>query len=157
MNPIHINIEQLRDRSDLSLDLLEYLYELDSEYFPTSWDLISWKNLMIDSRNLLIILRDNAKIIGFSLFQVNEIDSFAHLLKILIIPSFRQQNLASFLLSKSIMILGEDGIKNVYLEVEQTNSSALKLYEKYGFNIIHSKKDFYGSNRSAFIMTNFNV
>ena len=82
---------------------------------------------------------------------------FSILLKILIIPSFRQQNLASFLLSKSIMILGEDGIKNVYLEVEQTNSSALKLYEKYGFNIIHSKKDFYGSNRSAFIMTNFNV
>lgn len=155
MNPIHLNLEIFKVRTDLSESLIEELYNLDLKFFPTAWDFKSWNNLMLDASNLLIVLRNHEEIIGFSLFLINENDHFAHLLKILVIPNFRQQNLGRFLLSKSVMALNDIGISNIYLEVEQTNLSAQRLYEKSGFNIIHSKKDFYGSNRSAFIMTNY--
>ena len=155
MNPIHLNLEIFKIRTDLSESLIDELHDLDLRFFPTAWDFKSWNNLMSDSSNLLIVLRNHEEIIGFSLFLNNENDHFAHLLKILVVPSFRQQNLGSFLLSKSLTVLNDIGIKKIYLEFEQANLSAQRLYEKSGFNIIHSKKDFYGSNRSAFIMTNY--
>jgi ribosomal protein S18 acetylase RimI-like enzyme len=44
-------------------------------------------------------------------------------------------------------------ISHYFLEVEVTNNSAIKLYEKSSFKIIHQKKHFYGTGRDAFVMT----
>ena len=156
MKPIHLELKIFENNTNLNESFFYNLHKIDNAYFPTPWDLNSWSNFLSDSDKVLFILTNSDEIIGFSMFQFNDIDRFAHLLKILIIPSYREQSLGRFLLSQSLVTLREKGIVNFYLEVEQGNQSALKLYEKSGFNIIHSKKDFYGENRSAFIMTNFN-
>jgi ribosomal-protein-alanine N-acetyltransferase len=156
MKPIHLEFKVFENNANLKESVVTNLYKIDNAYFPTPWDLNSWSSFLSDSGKVLFVLTNSDEIIGFSMFQFSDIDRFAHLLKILIIPSYREQSLGSFLLSKSLVSLREKGVANFYLEVEQGNQSALKLYEKSGFNIIHSKKDFYGENRSAYIMTNLN-
>ena len=156
MDPVQLYFEIIKCRSQLSDADLTQLIELDTHYFPTPWSMTLWENLKFEPDNLLIILKLGEAIVAFSLLGINRSDNFGHLLKILVHPEHRGKGLAMFLLSKTLNALKEIDIHKVYLEVEQANQTALKLYEKLGFNIIHSKKDFYGSNRSAFIMTNFN-
>lgn len=93
------------------------------------------------------------EIIGFVLFDLSYADSFAHLLKILVHPEFREKGLARQLLEKSLLGLKNEGLHHFFLEVEEDNHAAQKLYQSCGFKVIHRKKDFYGNGRAALIMT----
>ena len=129
------------------------LFDLDRQFFPAPWTQVSWSNLFLDHDRLLVVVEDNKIPIGFCLFDLNLADHFAHLLKIVIEPKYRQQKLAKALLNQALLNLENNGVKNFFLEVEESNLAAQKLYLVHGFKIIHQKKDFYGTNRSALIMT----
>ncbi len=137
-------------------DMAFVLYELDRDFFPTPWSLDSWKNLFHEHDRLLVTIKNDDEVIGFCLFDKMPEDSFAHLLKIVIHPKFRNQGLSKRLLSASLSHLEMNGITQFFLEVEESNLPAQKLYLTLGFKNIHRKKDFYGENRAALIMTKFN-
>lgn len=128
-------------------------FQLDKQFFPTPWGHESWKNLFHVHNPLLMALIHDSGPVGFCLFDKVPADSFAHLLKILIHPEFRSRGLAKNLLNAALIKLEEDGYSQFFLEVEEDNFAAQKLYLAMGFKIIHRKKDFYGVNRSALIMT----
>jgi ribosomal-protein-alanine N-acetyltransferase len=103
---------------------------------------------------MLTVVRSPTEIIGFALFDTNHVDSFAHLVKIVILPNYRSKGLGERLLKSCIdALIQNEQIYNLFLEVEVTNLSAIKLYKKMNFKIIHSKKDFYGAGKDAYIMT----
>jgi len=129
------------------------LFEIDRNFFPTPWSIESWINLCDGHNRLLILLKNGNDTIGFCLFDKVIQDSFAHLLKILIIPSYQKLGLSKELLNKALLVLCKSGCTHYFLEVEQSNITAQKLYLSSGFKIIHRKKDFYGENRDALIMT----
>ena len=139
------------DALNLDLDLL---FKLDSLYFPTPWDHNSWQKLFQNTDRLLGIAKINNDVAGFILFDVNVVDSFSHLLKIVTVPHLAGQGIGNELLKQGLHYLKDyKAIKNFFLEVEVSNLAAIKLYQKQQFKIIHTKKDFYGQNRDAFIMT----
>lgn len=129
------------------------LFELDHSFFPTPWSLDSWQKMFLDHERLLVVALINEQVIGFCLFEKSTGDSFAHLLKILIHPQFQNQGISKKLLVISLNDLELDGCHQFFLEVEETNLAAQKLYSRLGFQKIHRKKDFYGENRAAVIMT----
>lgn len=128
------------------------LSELDSLYFPTPWSEDSWKSLNEQNR-LLVIMLKKEQVAGFCLFDKSVPDSFAHLLKILVVPEFRKQGHSRVLLDNAIDQLRQEGCSRLFLEVEESNHAAQKLYSGRGFSVVHRKKDFYGENRNALIMT----
>ena len=95
---------------------------------------------------------DESGPVGFALFNVANADSFAHLLKIIIDPSKRGHGLGEQLLNESLRLLSYRDIRHFYLEVEEGNFSALRLYEKSGFQKIHLKKNFYSNGSNAIVM-----
>jgi ribosomal-protein-alanine N-acetyltransferase len=139
---------------NISAENLEMLALLDQKFFPTPWDIASWKTLFTGSPRLLSFTKLEDDIIGFALFDINTVDSFAHLLKIAIVPKYKNKGFAKALFGPSIdKLLNEQKIRNFFLEVEVTNQDAIGLYLKFGFKIIHTKKDFYGTRRDAYVMT----
>lgn len=127
--------------------------ELDRKFFPTPWTKEAWDDLFKEHERSLAGIEMNHEYVGFALFDVSRADSFAHLLKILIHPDLREQKLGKKLLAFHLSELQKEGIKHFFLEVEENNHAAQKLYLHSGFKIIHKKKDFYGSGRAALIMT----
>lgn len=142
-----------RGHQSIKREMASLLYELDREYFPTPWTLKNWEELQSEHDRLLVVMYGHDSIIGFCLFEKSVADSFAHLLKILVIPRERQAGGAKRLLDHSLLQLHAEGCFNLFLEVEEDNLAAQKLYSGAGFKIIHRKKDFYGADRSALIMT----
>ena len=59
----------------------------------------------------------------------------------------RKKGIASKLMDKMI----EEKVNNITLEVRTTNESAIKLYEKYNFKIVSTRKNYYG-NEDAYLM-----
>jgi ribosomal-protein-alanine N-acetyltransferase len=125
------------------------LFELDQSYFPTPWKLEAWTDLQMSDHHLVILYSENV-IIGFCLFATVSADSFAHLLKILVLPESQKLGLGEKLLQQA---LNDCGCSQFFLEVVESNIAALRLYQSQGFKVIHRKKDFYGTGRSALIMT----
>lgn len=151
MSQKYISIDKT---SALEADVLFVIKDLDLKHFPTPWDSASWDKIFSEGADRFILIYDyNAMILGFVLFELNSVDSFAHLLKIVVHPESRGQKIGKALLNEGISILKMRGVETFFLEVEEDNIVARNLYEGMGFKVIHKKKHFYSDGGSALIMT----
>lgn len=147
-------VDHIFKAENISAETIATISSIDLQYFPTPWKESDWNQLFTNSSQMLTVMRNASEVVGFTLFDVNDVDSFAHLLKIVIVPKCKNQGLGESLLKSSLGTLQvERKIRNLFLEVEVLNIFAIKLYKKFGFKIIHTKKDFYGTGRDAYIMT----
>ncbi|MFA5582759.1 MAG: GNAT family N-acetyltransferase [Bacteriovoracaceae bacterium] len=128
-----------------SLDL-EWVSQAD-QYFPHPWTLKDWQQLNSD---LYCFVAANAEgPVGYALFRHLPDDEQTHLLKIYILPHWRRKGVAELLFEGSLLALP---VKEVFLEVGETNLAAQRFYEKIGFNKLHLSKGFYSDGENAWLM-----
>lgn len=132
---------------------LEQLVEFDAAFFPRPWAKKEWEGCLNTEHLISLLLDENNKLIGYSLYFINGADSFAHLYKIQVNPAFRGQKLGQELFLTTLKELEQRGFKEFFLEVEAENTVAQNLYLKNGFQIIHRKKKFYSDGQDALILT----
>jgi len=137
---------------------LAKIYLLDKLYFPAPWTKEAWESFFLNHHAWLLSLFYESKEglaspVGFALWQNQSADSFSHLLKIVLDPNRRGLGEGEFILKNTLAYLHSHGIKNYFLEVEERNDSAIKLYLKLGFKTIHKKTQFYTNGDNALIMT----
>ena len=129
------------------------LISLDNQQFPQPWKPSHWLGLFSNlDRYLISLLIVNNNIAGYSLFEFNEFDGFAHLYKILIKKEFQKKKLSSKLLNFTIKQLELRQVNSFYLEVAFENESAIALYEKFGFKRLNLKQNFYAKGHHAYAM-----
>lgn len=105
--------------------------------------------------NYFCILSNN-NIIGYAGFW--HIIDEAHITTIAIKKDFRRQKFGEFLLSHIIEECLKKDIKYITLEVRVSNIPAIKLYEKYGFKSLGTRKNYYqDNNEDALIMWTENI
>lgn len=140
--------------SDLSGPFfLEQLIKFDAAFFPRPWARDAWEGCLNSEHLISLLLDEEDKVIGYSLYFINGADSFAHLYKIQVNPNFRGQKLGKELFLTTLKELEQRGFKEFFLEVEAENIVAQNLYLKNGFQIIHRKKKFYSDGQDALILT----
>lgn len=142
------------DRASVKTEALLILHDLDQKFFPQPWNEFSWTEIFsTTSERLIITILNDDEILGFVLFEISFVDSFAHLLKILIKPDMRHKGSGLQLMNQGLEALKKQQIKTVFLEVEENNLAAIGLYERIGFKTIHKKNHFYSNGATALIMT----
>lgn len=91
------------------------------------------------------------KIVGFAGIML--IADEAELLNIAVTPSFQGCGIGQALLKKMIVLAKEKGCKRMLLEVRESNTLAMNLYDKNGFVRLGERKDYYSHPReNAIIM-----
>lgn len=99
------------------------------------------------------VLQYQSQVIGFCIFQT--VLDEASLLLIGMDPQFQGQGLGTYLLEQSIAQLNNNPIQ-IFLEVRQSNVSAIRLYEKLAFHQIDLRHNYYpcidGGKEHAVIM-----
>ena len=126
---------------------IETMISWDKAYFPTPWTDKQWFDLGKEEDYLLALTSQ-----GFALFKLFKIEGLAHLLKVVTLPESRGQGLGKALLQDSLLRICELGLQRFYLEVEEGNLPAQKLYQSLGFKNLHLIKNFYGQGRHAWTM-----
>ncbi|WP_407315038.1 ribosomal protein S18-alanine N-acetyltransferase [Pseudomonas sp. nanlin1] len=86
---------------------------------------------------------------------INVIIDEAHLLNITIKPQSQGRGLGLLLLERLMKRAYEMNGRECFLEVRSSNTSAYRLYERYGFNEIGRRRDYYpsaGGREDALVM-----
>ena len=82
----------------------------------------------------------------------------AHITTIAVHPEFLRQHVGEALIVKMLEDCYNEFIKYITLEVRVSNIPAIKLYEKYGFKSLGTRKGYYqDNNEDALIMWTENI
>lgn len=110
---------------------------------------ITSKNSLIndsnDSHYCYFILKNNSnKIIGYA--GISTIIDSMDILSIVIAKEFQRLGIGSILLEYLLNYAKENFKKEILLEVRKSNIPAQRLYEKYSFEMINTRKGYYPDN-----------
>jgi len=90
-----------------------------------------------------VLVKEN-EIIGYLILSTGANE--AHLLNVCIASQYRRQGIAKKVLKQVIEVLTEKNFSVLFLEVRQSNHSAIRLYQALGFERIGLRKDYYQSD-----------
>lgn len=87
--------------------------------------------------HLFLVAEVNDRIVGFSRCEGNNLKRTSHKVEfgVCVLKEFWGHGIGQNLLKESIHWADTNGIKKITLNVLETNDKAIKLYQKYGFEV----------------------
>jgi ribosomal-protein-alanine N-acetyltransferase len=130
------------------------LAELHGASFHRGWDEEEFEDMLSQRNTLVHRLRMGRRIVGFVVSRMAADE--AEILSIALDPSYRGRRLSYDLLLTHLGHLAGRGIVKVFLEVEENNQPARRLYERAGFETVGRRERYYsqpdGEQLNALLM-----
>jgi ribosomal-protein-alanine N-acetyltransferase len=134
-SPIRIRKAQVSD--------IEAVGFIERQQFTVPWSEEYFSAELINplSSFWVAVEATGGKVIGFMVFWV--IDETIELHQVAVSSGEKRRGIASELLRFLLRTAREQDIDSVYLEVRQSNTAAIGLYEKFGFRKTGQRKEYY--------------
>jgi ribosomal-protein-alanine N-acetyltransferase len=144
--PVVIEPATLRDAPTLA--------QLHGASFHGGWGEGEFEGMLTERNTLVHRLRSGRKVIGFAVSRMAADE--AEILSIAVATSHRGRGLSRNLLLTHLGHLAGHGVRTVFLEVEENNQPARRLYDKAGFAVTGRRERYYrqpgGEQLSAVLM-----
>ena len=115
--------------------------------------ILSFDDIINDISNpntYYFIAQTNDLPIGY--ISVKNMIDHIDIISIAVEEKYRKKRIGTILLNRVFVLAKELNISSIYLEVRVSNKSAINFYEKNGFNLITTRKNYYSDNHEdAFI------
>ncbi len=129
---------------------LKEIVKIERELFlEEAWN---YKQIYQEFKNTfskIYLLKENDKILGYLICRI--VFPETELLRIGIKKEFQKKGLGSFLMDEFLKEQKKEGIKKIFLEVNNFNNLVYKFYRKFGFQDLYFRKRYY-KNGDAMIM-----
>lgn len=143
---MNINYEQMTEEHTAALS------ELDRICFTVPWSKALFDGELQNPNAYYVVATDCAKPVGYCGIQT--VLDEGDITNIAVLPDYRKSGIASTLLEKITDYAISKDISFITLEVRESNINAIKLYEKFGFELVGKRKNYYPDNReTALLMT----
>ena len=109
--------------------------------FHRGWGEGEFESMLTERNTLVHRLRMGRKIVGFSISRLAADE--AEILSIAVAASYRGRGLSGKLLLTHLGHLAGRGVRTVFLEVEENNQPARRLYERAGFAVVGRRQRYY--------------
>ena len=141
---MNLQIEQMNIE-----DLLKISQILYSD-FDNFWTVETFKQELENPNTYYVVAKIDSEIVGFGgIYQIlNEMQ----LNYIVTKKEKRNLGIASQILDNLISFANNKNIEYITLEVNEKNTNAIKLYEKFGFKQIGLRKKYYNNIDNAILM-----
>jgi ribosomal-protein-alanine N-acetyltransferase len=130
------------------------LAQLHAASFHRGWGEGEFESMLTERNTLVHRLRQGRKVIGFAVSRLAADE--AEILSIAVAASHRGRGLSRDLLLTHLGHLAGRGVRAVFLEVEENNQPARRLYQRAGFAIIGRRERYYrqpgGEQLNALLM-----
>ena len=130
------------------------LAELHGASFHRGWGENEFADMLTSTNTLLHVLRLGHEVAGFAVSRIAADES--EILSIAVAARSRGRGLSKQLLQTHLGHLAGHGVKTVFLEVEENNKPARRLYERFGFQQIGRRERYYrdvsGEDRNALVL-----
>lgn len=140
---------ELRRLDAADLDLVE---AIERESYPTPWSRSMFDaELRKPSSLALGAFTDDDALVGYA-FVSRYVDAW-HVMNVAVADAFRRRGIASALLGRLFEVTESDSRRGYTLEVRVSNTGAIRLYERLGFEPRGIRRGYYTDNREdALIM-----
>jgi ribosomal-protein-alanine N-acetyltransferase len=117
------------------------LAELHGASFHRGWGEGEFESMLTERNTMVHRLRSGRKVIGFAVSRMAADE--AEILSIAVAPGQRGRGLSRNLLLTHLGHLSGRGVRAVFLEVEENNQPARRLYDRAGFAIVGRRERYY--------------
>lgn len=136
LDPLRASVSRLRIVEDASDQDAQALAELHDAAFPLGWNGDDMAGLIADHAVTTRMIRPlswmgRGPVEGF--IMVRQAGDEGEVLTFAVAQHCRGRSYGTRLLDDALMALRQKGVASVFLEVAETNASALKLYRRRGF------------------------
>lgn len=130
---------------------LIYLEQTLTTDFDEFWTYSILQQEFQNENTTYIVAKSNTEILGFA--GILTIIDEADIMNIVTKKDKRNLGIGSMLLTELINISKSKNLKSITLEVNENNTPAIKLYEKFKFEKVGVRKKYYNNTDSAILMT----
>jgi ribosomal-protein-alanine N-acetyltransferase len=144
--PVAVEPATLRDAPKLA--------ELHGASFHRGWGEGEFEGMLAERNTLVHRLKVGRKLVGFAVSRMAADE--AEILSIAVAASHRGRGLSRNLLLTHLGHLAGRGVRTVFLEVEENNQPARRLYQRAGFGVAGRRERYYrqasGEQLNALLM-----
>jgi ribosomal-protein-alanine N-acetyltransferase len=120
---------------------LEDVFALEQSVYPYPWSLANFVDSLNSNYESWVLRDQDGDLLGY--FLLMAVVDEAHLLNVAVSATQQGQGLGRFLLNQAVACSRGLGMESVLLEVRPSNTRALQIYERYGFQHIGRRKGYY--------------
>jgi len=109
-----------------------------------------------------IVAEENGEVVGYimcrmelglSNFGFGGLVKKGHIVSIAVLPAYRRKGVGEALVKKAIEGMRFYNAKQCFLEVRVTNTPAINLYKKLGFEVTRTVNGYYSDGENAYVMS----
>ena len=122
-------------------ELLESLLAIEERCFSDPWSRGMMQSALADPAVSVFALREGDLLVGYMMLLTVLPDG--EILNLAVLPEYRRQGLADKLFEACAEHCRAIGVEMMFLEVRESNTPAISLYEKQGFVTVGRRKNYY--------------
>ena len=122
---------------------LPELIAIERRAFPTPWSLAMFVLELSKPASVCLAALCDGQMIGFLI--CSRYDTVWHIMNVAVDPDRRREGIASALLSDLLRRIDATGARFT-LEVRESNTGAIELYERFGFRAAGRRRRYYQDN-----------
>lgn len=146
-------MEQDRIVRPMDVRDLERATQLELGCFTEPWSLNMLRSGLDNSLDAYLVYEEEGLLRGYCVMRI--LGDEGEIQRIAVEPAFRRQGIARKLMDAMVDLARQRGVREMALEVRESNVGARKLYESYGFAEEAVRKGYYHNpSEDAVIMWN---
>jgi ribosomal-protein-alanine acetyltransferase len=87
------------------------------------------------------VCESKGEVVG--VMQWRQVGPEAEILDVAVAEAHRRQGHAKFLLQRFVELAAKNGVREIFLEVRESNAAAIALYTKFGFSQVGCRPNYY--------------
>lgn len=132
---------------NMTAEDISAVHEIEVASFSVPWSREILEESFESENNKFLVAIFDGKLAGYiNLWYVLDEATVAN---IAVAGAFRKQGIAAALMENALNEAEENGMSAVTLEVRVSNEPAIRLYEKFGFESVGLRPDYYEKPREA--------
>ena len=140
----------------MTVDDISQVAEIERQIFSIPWSEKAFKDSMESDNTIYIVAKEDNNVAGYAGMYLSFEEG--NITNVAVNPSGRRKGIGEKIVRDILNRAYEKGVRDVFLEVRETNSAAIALYEKIGFKEEGIRKNFYEKPKeNALIMWKHNL
>ena len=140
----------------MTVDDIAQVAEIERQIFSIPWSEKAFRDSMESDNTIYIVAKENDNVAGYAGMYLSFEEG--NITNVAVNPLSRRKGIGEKIVRDILNRAYEKGVRDVFLEVRETNSVAIALYEKIGFKEEGIRKNFYDKHReNALIMWKHNL
>jgi [ribosomal protein S18]-alanine N-acetyltransferase len=125
----------------MKIDDLPEVLAIETASFKTPWSETLFRNEIFKDIAVARVAKVNGTVAAY--LCANIIVEEGHILNLAVNLAYRRKGIASCMIKEMLDIMTDKGCRSVFLEVRASNKEARTMYEKFGFDLLGTRKNYY--------------